>query len=248
MAMQCNWQRQSRRSWKIRPSHRTWAGAENSAWRTNFVSARLPNHSVKYCAIYANPERDTVVRAVLRIWRTPGESGSAFKWIGKAGPPGDGTYGRLGLPKASGEGWRRSWQAWRLRMGGRRQRSEQRISAELASLPRGKLESGSHRLLQRESGSLCNRAYFRVVRSARTNGGGCMPETRNTICRRADRNVCADRTKHFLEAHVPHRAGGKNDQRRCGHDRHRRAGSAGAGGRRDPARQDCLAPKWRGRS
>src|SRR5258708_18904539 len=154
MAMQCNWQRQSRRSWKIRPSHRTWAGAENSAWRTNFVSARLPNHSVKYCAIYANPERDPVVRAVLRIWRTTGESGSAFQWIGKTGPPGDGTYGRLGLPEAPGERRRRSWQAWRLRMGTRCQWGEQRISADLASLPCGKLESGSHRLLQPESGWL----------------------------------------------------------------------------------------------
>src|SRR6266403_1696759 len=88
----CTW----KRSWKIRRSHRKWAGAESSEWRTNFVSPRLPSHSVKYCAIYANPERDPVVRAVLRIWRTAGESGSAFQRIGKAGPPGDGTYGRLG--------------------------------------------------------------------------------------------------------------------------------------------------------
>src|SRR5260221_5184434 len=154
MGMQGNWQRPSRRSWKIRQSRRKWAGAESSAWRTNFASPRLPSHSVKYCAIYANPERDPVVRTVLRIWRTTGESGSAFQWIGKAGPPGDGTYGRLGLPEAPDERWRRSWQTWRLRMGARRQRSEQRISADLASLPCGKLESGSHRLLQRESGSL----------------------------------------------------------------------------------------------
>src|SRR5712664_938941 len=103
MAMECNWQRQSRRSWKIRQSHRTWAGAESSVWRTSFVSLRLPSHSVKYCAIYANPERDAVVRAVLRIWRTTSESGSAFEWIGEAGPPGHGTYRRLGLREAPGE-------------------------------------------------------------------------------------------------------------------------------------------------
>src|SRR5579863_7286462 len=146
--MRRNWQRQSKRCWLSRRWGRRWAGAENSAWRMNSASACLQNPSRKFCASYANPERDAIVRAVLRIWRAAGEGGSAGKRAGAARPRSDGADGGSGIRSAAENGKEcRQGRTLALRVDARSERSEECVLADVVSLPGDELESGGEALL-----------------------------------------------------------------------------------------------------
>src|SRR5262249_49763572 len=73
------------------------------------------------------------------------------------------------------------------------------------ALPAGQLEPSSKTLLPRMAAEIRYCAHFRIVRFARTGSRHCLPEARDSLCGRTNRDVCADCAQSVAETAVsPH--------------------------------------------
>src|SRR3974390_867326 len=190
---------------------RKWGnGAANGCTRNSSFPC-LPRTSKKFCASYANPERHSKLRAILRIWRTSGESARVGPRHGQAKPRGNRAHSRLGngktLPGKSGQS---PCSARPLRQDSDRQRSDRHLPADLAALSSNKLESGARAIPAGAALLIRCSAHLRSVRPAGAARRVGVPEKKNSVRRGTHRHVPADCPEYSAETALPSRLGPRN--------------------------------------
>src|SRR5207248_7058877 len=160
---------------------------------------------VQTCALpissNANPERHGDLRPVSGVWGAARESARSRRRFGAQWASRDGAYGRLGLRKTRGRDRREEPSGTisiRLAAPGKRCRGD--LPSDLAALPASKLEPGGAAVLPGAAGTIRRRAHFWAVRSARSGGSRGLPQPRDAVRRRANRNVSSDRAEFVAKA------------------------------------------------